>query len=146
MLWKNGFVIFDPKKFFSNLGSISEKSVKIVKKCVYYLLVPKFMDTVKNFCDHSMTLRETTDYFLTTGHFWTPPASLRVNEPYYMCQVKLKPKLKNRSRKNLCWGFFVPLSLVEPYLYVNRLFLIRFLKTKRTDCHRFMHLRSYSYD
>ena len=37
------------------------------------------MDKVKNFCDHSMTLREMTDNLLTNGHFWTPPASFRVN-------------------------------------------------------------------
>ena len=37
------------------------------------------MDKVKNFCDHSMTLREMTDNLLTTGHFWTTPASFRVN-------------------------------------------------------------------
>ena len=37
-----------------------------------------FMDKVKNFCDHSMTLREMTDDLLTSGHFCPPPASFRV--------------------------------------------------------------------
>ena len=31
------------------------------------------------FCDHSLTLREMTDNLPTSGHFWTPPASFRVN-------------------------------------------------------------------
>ena len=45
-------------------------------------LLPSSWDVfgkVKNFCDHSMTLREMTNNLLTTGHFWTTPASLRVN-------------------------------------------------------------------
>jgi hypothetical protein len=46
----------------------------------YYLLVGMFMDKVKNFCDHCITLRETTDNLLTTGHFWTTPASFRVKK------------------------------------------------------------------
>ena len=39
------------------------------------------MGKVKNFCDHSMTLREMTDNLLTTGHFWPPPpVFFRVNQ------------------------------------------------------------------
>ena len=44
-----------------------------MKKWLYYLLVGMFMDKVKNFCDHSIPLREMTDNLQTTGHLWTPP-------------------------------------------------------------------------
>ena len=33
------------------------------------------MDNVKDFWDHSMSLRETTDNLLTSGHFWPPSPS-----------------------------------------------------------------------
>ena len=46
---------------------------KIVKKWLDYILVGMFMDKVKNFCDHSIPLREMTDNLQTTGHLWTPP-------------------------------------------------------------------------
>ena len=38
------------------------------------------MDKVKNFCDHSIILREMAANRKPTGHFWTTPASFRVNE------------------------------------------------------------------
>ena len=51
-----------------------------MKKWLYYLLVGMYMDKVKIFYDHSMTLREMTDNLPTSCHFWTPgPASFRVN-------------------------------------------------------------------
>ena len=57
------------RKPYENPRKIQRSKVK----WLYYLLVGMFMDKVKNFCDHSMTLREMTDNLLTTGHFWTPP-------------------------------------------------------------------------
>ena len=56
-------------KFFIDLGSISEKPVDVVKKLLYYLLVG--MDKVKNFCNHSMSLKEITYNIPTSGHFWS---------------------------------------------------------------------------
>jgi hypothetical protein len=41
-----------------------------------------FMDKVKIFCEQSMTMREMIDNLLTSGHFWTPPASFRVNNAF----------------------------------------------------------------
>ena len=41
------------------------------------------MDKVKIFCDHNMTLREMTNNLMTSGHFWTPPATFRVNRFSY---------------------------------------------------------------
>ena len=37
-----------------------------------------YMDKVKNFCDHSIILREMAANRKPTGHFWTTPASFRV--------------------------------------------------------------------
>ena len=48
-----------------------------------------FMDKVKNFCDHSMTMWEMTDILLTSGSFWTPPASFRVKRELDFCNSYL---------------------------------------------------------
>ena len=58
-------------------------------RLLYYLLVGTYIDKVKNFCDHSITLRGMTDNLLTTGHFWTTSASFRVKLYFWA--------LKNRT-------------------------------------------------
>ena len=58
-----------------------------MKKWLYYLLVGMYMDKVKIFCDHSMTLREMTDNLPASVHFWTPPASFRVKKTFLLSQM-----------------------------------------------------------
>ena len=76
-LKKNWFCDFRPQKIIIFYRSRPNfwKTCQDNKKLPYHLLVGMFMDKVKNFCDHSMTLREMTDNLPTTVHFWTPPAS-----------------------------------------------------------------------
>ena len=59
------------------------------------------MDKVKSFCDHSMTLRETTDNLPASGHFWTPPASFRVNIAFFTTFAFLGTD----KNKNGQWAF-----------------------------------------
>ena len=62
---------------------------KIIPSCSNSALVGTYIDKVKNFCDHSITLRGMTDNLLTTGHFWTTSASFRVKLYFWA--------LKNRT-------------------------------------------------
>ena len=73
-------MIFDPKKSWPRLGLgwISEKRAMMVKKFLDYLVLGMFMDKVKKFCEPSLILWEMAGDLLTSGSFWTPPASFRV--------------------------------------------------------------------
>ena len=51
------------------------------------MTVGMFMDKVKNFCDHSMTLREMTDNLLSSSHFWTPPPPLGLTQTTFNLKV-----------------------------------------------------------
>ena len=91
--YSNRIRLFNPKQ--------CGLSVKIVKKWLYYLLLKMFIDKVKNFCDHSMILWEMAANPKPTGHFWTPPASFRVN-------ITKTPRVKNaKSHANVTikWKF-----------------------------------------
>ena len=81
-----------------------------MKKWLYYLLVGMYMDKVKIFCDHSMTLREMTDNLPASGHFWTPPASFRV-------------KNYQSNRKFQILLFFVKNSIIDIVLWLQNGFL-----------------------
>ena len=83
------------------------------------------MDKVKNFCDHSTILWEMAGDLLTSGHFWTPPASFRVKIQTLLLAfyVHLMDKMEKSSKiLGNCFADFLHISVPkgEKLLFINQ--------------------------
>ena len=93
------------------------------------------MDKVMIFCDHSKTMWEMTDILLTSGSFWPPSASFRINRLHHcLLSMHSNKTLSKKKEKKYATTFFCEIATIPILRSSSSYFLFNYFCPLITSC------------